>query len=174
MPPTPGRPSLVVTGRVIKPYGVRGWVKIEVLSLNPLRFQTGNSFVLEGKEEGSRLVIEEMQETGGALLVKFQGMEDRRQAELIAGRRLLVTPEEIGEAPDDAFWEHQVMGMEVRTREGKRLGEVMEVMETGANDVLVVQGEREYLIPMIGEVVKEIDLDGGTIIIEPLPGLLEE
>ncbi|MBN2026184.1 MAG: 16S rRNA processing protein RimM [Actinobacteria bacterium] len=174
MQPAPAGPSLVVTGRVIKPYGVRGWVKIEVLSLNPLRFQPGNSFILEGKEGGERLVVEEKQVAGDALLVRFRGMENRGQAGEIAGRRLLVKPEEIGEAPEDAFWEHQLMGMEVRTREGKCLGKVMEIMETGANDVLVVQGERESLIPMTGEVVKEIDLDGGTILIEPLPGLLED
>lgn len=174
MPPTPARPSLVVTGRVIKPYGVRGWVKIEVLSLNPLRFQPGNAFILEGKEKGDRLLVEETREAGAALLVKFRGLEDRGQAEAIAGRRLLVTPEELGEAPDGAFWEHQLMGMEVHTIEGDHLGEVIEVMETGANDVLVVRGEREYLIPMTGEVVKKIDLEGGAMIIEPLPGLLEE
>lgn len=145
-----------------------------MLSTNPLRFQPGNGFILEGKEEGARLVIEKTQEAGDALLVKFRGLEDRGQAERIVGRRLLVTEEEIGEAPADAFWEHQVMGMKVRTREGKNLGEVMEVMETGANDVLVVRGEKEYLIPMTGEVVKEIDLESGSILIEPLPGLLEE
>jgi 16S rRNA processing protein RimM len=174
MSPTPSRPSLVVTGRVIKPYGVRGWVKVEVLSANPLRFQPGNAFVLEGREKGNRLVLEEAERAGDVLLLKFRGLEKREHAEEISGRRLLVTPEDIGEAPEDSFWEHQVIGMEVNTRDGKCLGEVLEILETGANDVLVVQGEREYLIPMIGEVVKEIDLDGGIILIEPLPGLLEE
>ncbi len=163
----------MVTGRVIKPYGVRGWVKVEVLTTNPLRFQAGSAFILEGRERESRLVVEEVGEMRGALLVKFRGLEDREQAEELTGCRLLITTEEVGEAPPDSLWEHQVIGLEVRTRDGKFLGEVEELLETGANDVLVVRGETECLIPMIGEVIKEIDLEDGVIIIEPLPGLLE-
>jgi 16S rRNA processing protein RimM len=87
---------------------------------------------------------------------------------------LLVTPEEMGEAPPSCMWEHQVIGLEVRTREGRVLGEVVEVMETGANDVLVVEGEREFLIPAVEQVIKDVDEEKGTITIDPLPGLLEE
>jgi 16S rRNA processing protein RimM len=174
MPPLSEKPSFVVTGRVIKPFGVLGWVKVEILTTNPLRFQTGNTFVLEGKERGERLLLEEARESPGALLVKFQGLENREQADKLSGRMLMVTPEEVGEAPPESVWEHQLLGMEVFTRAGRRLGEVTEVMETGANDVLVVQGEKECLIPMISEVIAEIDLQRGTITIEPLPGLLEE
>jgi 16S rRNA processing protein RimM len=174
MPPRPAKNSLVITGRVIKPYGVLGWVKVEPLSTNPLRFQPGNSFILEGKEAGERLLLEEVREGSGVLLVKFKGFEDREEAEKLSGRLLMVEPSEVGDAPPGSFWEHQLLGLEVRTRDGKCLGEVAEVLETGANDVLVVKGEAECLIPMTGEVVKEIDLAEGTVTIDPLPGLLEE
>lgn len=173
MPPHPAKPSFVLTGRVIKPYGVLGWVKVEVLSANPRRFQPGNAFILEGEEEGERLLLEETQQGAGVLLAKFRGLETREEAAELAGRMLMVRPEEVGEAPPESVWEHQLLGMEVRTREGRCLGEVTEVMETGANDVLVVRGETEYLIPMTGEVVAEIDLESGIITIDPLPGLLE-
>ncbi len=164
----------MVTGRVIKAYGVRGWVKIEVLSSNPLRFATGNTFIVEGREGSGRLVLDEVEEAAGALLVRFRGFTVREDALQLAGRRLLVTPEEVGDPPAGTRWEHQLLGLEVRTTGGRRLGKVAEVMETGANDVLIVQGDMEYLIPMTAEVVKEIDPDGGSIVIEPLPGLLEE
>ena len=174
MPPRPGRPSFVVTGRVIKPYGVLGWVKVEVLTDNPSRFRAGSSFILEGKEHGERLCLEEAREAPGALLAKFRGLDSRRKAGELTGRRLLVTPEELGEAPPRCLWEHQVLGLEVRTGDGGYLGRVVEIMETGANDVLVVGGERERLIPMIEEVVVGIDVEAGVITIEPLPGLLED
>jgi 16S rRNA processing protein RimM len=174
MPPLPGKPPLVITGRVIKPYGVNGWVKVEPLTANPRRFQPGNAFILEGRERGERLSLEEARQGSGALLAKFQGLDSREDAEKITGRLLMVTPQEVGEAPEGEVWEHQLLGAKVRTREGRHLGEVSEVLETGANDVLVVQGDREYLIPMTREVVVEIDLEEGTITIEPLPGLLEE
>jgi 16S rRNA processing protein RimM len=174
MPPRPAKDSLVITGRVIKPYGVLGWVKVEPLSANPVRFQPGNAFILQGKEAGERLQLEEVREGSGVLLVKFRGFEDREGAEKLSGRLLMVETSEVGDAPPGSFWEHQLLGLEVRTRDGRCLGEVAEVLETGANDVLVVKGEAECLIPMTGEVVKKIDLEEGTVTIDPLPGLLEE
>ena len=174
MPPLHEKSSYVITGRVIKPYGVLGWVKVESFSSNPRRFQPGNAFILEGREEGERLLLEQARQNPGVLLAKFQGVDSREEAEKIAKRLLMVTPRDVGEAAEGEVWEHQLLGMKVRTCEGNYLGEVIEVLETGANDVLVVQGDRECLIPMTREVVKEIDLAGGAIAIEPLPGLLEE
>lgn len=167
------QPPYVVTGRVIKPHGVLGWVKVEVLTTNPRRYREGNSFLLEGYEKGERLHLEEVKESGEALLVKFKGLDDREQAERLKGRKLLVTPDEIGEPPRDHLWEHQLIGLEVITTEGRRLGEVEEVLETGANDVLVVRGDKENLIPMIKEVMVDVDLEEGRMIIKPPPGLLE-
>lgn len=164
----------MITGRVIKPYGVLGWVKVEPLSANPLRFRPGNTFILEGKEAGERLLLEEARQGPGTLLAKFRGLESREEAERLSGRMLMVTPQEVGEAPAGEVWEHQLLGAKVHTRDGRYLGEVAEVLETGANDVLVVKGENECLIPMTREVVIEMDLEEGTITIEPLPGLLEE
>ncbi len=174
MPPRPAKDSLVITGRVIKPYGVLGWVKVEPLSANPQRFQPGNAFILEGEEAGERLLLEEVREGSGVLLAKFRGSQDREGAEKLSGRLLMVEQSEVGDAPPGSFWEHQLLGLEVRTRGGRCLGKVAEVLETGANDVLVVKGEAECLIPMIAEVVKEIDLQEGAVTIDPLPGLLEE
>ena len=163
----------MTTGRVIKPYGVLGWVRVEVLTTNPLRYRKGSGFFLEGHEEGERLLLEEVKESAGTLLVKFQGLDDRKQAERLRGKRLLVTPDDIGEPPQGHLWEHQLLGLEVITTQGRNLGEVVEIIETGANDVIVVKGGKEYLIPMIEETVVDVELEEGKLIIEPLPGLLE-
>lgn len=162
----------MIAGRVLKPYGILGWVKVEVLSSNPRRFAVGNSFTLEG-EEGRQLVLQETRRATGALLVKFRDVETREEAKDLAGRHLLITPEQMGEAPEGCYWEHDLLSLRVFTTEGRYLGDVVEVMETGSNDVLVVRGERECLIPMIGEVVVGIDLAEGKIAINPLPGLLD-
>ena len=162
----------MITGRVLKPYGTMGWVKVEVLSSDPRRFAAGNSFILEG-EEGRELVLQETRRATGALLVKFREVESREDAKSLAGRHLFITPEQMGKAPEGSYWEHDLLSLSVFTEEGRFLGKVVEVMETGANDVLVVRGERELLIPMIGEVVVEIDLEEGSITINPLPGLLD-
>lgn len=166
-------PPYVVTGRVIKAYGILGWVKIEPFTVNPERFRPGCSFILEGVEEG-RLVLEDVEERPDGLLAKFRGRDTRSEAETLKGCWLMVDPDELGEAPPGAYWEHQVIGLEVFTSDGTCLGSVVEVLETGANDVLVVKGEKEVLIPMIEQVVSRIDLAAGRMLIEPLPGLLEE
>ena len=163
----------MVTGRVIKPYGVLGWVKVEVLTTNPQRYRKGSAFFLEGSEGGEKLLLEEVKEGPGTLLVKFQGLDDREQAERLKGRALLVTPDDIGEPPLDHLWEHQLIGLEVITTQGKQLGKVAEIIETGANDVIVVKGDKECLVPMIEEAVVDVDLEEGKLVIEPLPGLLE-
>jgi 16S rRNA processing protein RimM len=173
MAPSQGEPY-IATGRIIKPFGVLGWVKVASLTSNPDRFRAGNSFMVEGREPGPRLVIEAEEGRGGELRVKFEGVDDREGAEKLAGRLLLLRPEELGEAPQDAFWEHELLGLAVETTDGRPLGEVTEVIETGANDVLVVSGERECLIPVIEEVVKAVDLEKRVMIIQAIPGLLEE
>lgn len=168
------QPRYVVTGRIIKPHGILGWTKVEALTTNPRRFAVGKTFLVEGRVTGERLCIQAVRRSGDVLLVKFRGVEDRNEAEKLKGKRLLVTAEELGEPPEGAFWEHQLLELEVITAGGRTLGRVVEVLETGANDVLVVEGDREHLVPMTAEVVKEVDLENGTIVIEPLPGLLEE
>jgi 16S rRNA processing protein RimM len=166
-------PLYVVVGRVIKPHGVLGWVKVEALTANPRRYREGNTFLLEGNERGERLLLEDVKESAGTLLVKFEGLDDRKKAERLKGRKLLVTPEELGEPPRNHLWEHQLIGLDVITNQGRYLGEVEEILETGANDVLVVRGDKECLIPMIEEVIVGVELEDGRITVEPPPGLLE-
>ncbi len=167
------KPSRVIAGRVVKPYGILGWVRVEVLSSNPGRFSPGNVFFLE--EGGEELVLESARrEAPGSVLLKFRGVDDRSRAGELAGRYLMITPEQMGEPPPGSYWEHDLLCLRVYDVEGVFLGEVEEVMETGANDVLVVRGEggEEHLIPLIEEVVVEIDLRGERMVIRPLPGLL--
>lgn len=174
MPQASGKSPYIATGRIIKPHGVLGWVRIQSLTTNPQRFDSGNSFIVEGNERGERLVLEVSQGQRGGVLAKFRGVDDRGAAGRLSGKLLLVKPEELGPSPEDAFWEHQLLGLAVETTDGRRLGEVTEVIETGANDVLVVSGEKEWLVPMIEDVIERVDLAVGMMLIRPLPGLLEE
>lgn len=144
---------------------------MEVLSANPGRFVPGNVFLLGGGEK--ELVLEAVRKEPGSLLAKFEGVDDRTRAKELAGEFLMITPEQMGEPPPGSYWEHDLLCLRVYDVEGGFLGEVVEVLETGANDVLVVRGEggEERLIPLIEEVVVEIDLPGERMIIRPLPGL---
>ncbi len=162
----------IISGKVIQPHGLKGWVKVAVTSENPLRFRVGGTLLLEG--ELRELKVENTRPVQGCLLVKFEGIEDRDQAAALKGRELWVTEEEVGPPPPGTYWEHQLIGLEVFTSRGSRLGEVMEILVTGSNDVLVVRGEEEVLVPLLREVVRRVDLEGGRMYIEPLPGMLED
>jgi 16S rRNA processing protein RimM len=108
------------------------------------------------------------------VLVKFQGVDSLPQAQAL--REALVTVEEGWLAPlrEGEFYYYQVIGLTVRTPTGEHLGTIDQVFFSGGHDVWVVRrGKEEYLIPVIEEVVRSIDIPAGQAIIEPIVGLLE-
>jgi 16S rRNA processing protein RimM len=165
----------LVVGVVAGAFGIHGWVKVISQSDNPERFKAGETFLAEGpKGERHELTLEEMRPAPGVLRIKFAGVEDREAAAALKGRRLLIREEEAGELPEDAYWEHQILGLRVVTVAGVMLGVVEDIIYGAGNEVYVVKGEeREHLIPSTKEVVVRIDLDEGVMVVDPLPGLLE-
>lgn len=165
----------LIVAKVTEPHGMNGWVRLVSRSDNPDRFRPGCRFLIQGEPgEYNELTLEEVREAPGSLRAKFAGVEDRDSALDLKGKELLITQEEAGELTEEhAYWEHQILGLRVMTAAGDNLGEVAEILYTPANEVYVVKGERQYLIPAIRDVVVEVDLDRGVMIIEPLPGLLE-
>lgn len=165
----------LIVARVTEPHGVQGWVKLANLSENPERFRPGSRFFVQAAAgDYHELTLEQVREAHGSLRAKFAGVEDRHAALDLKGKDLLVPEEETGELTEEhAYWEHQILGLKVMTSAGDTLGEVDEILYTPANEVYVVRGERQYLIPAIRDVVVDVDLDRGVMIIEPLPGLLE-
>ncbi len=165
----------LIVAKVTEPHGMQGWVKLANLSDNPDRFRAGSRFFVQVEPGDYReMMLEEVREAPGSLRAKFAGMDSRDEADALRGKDLLVPEAEAGElAEEHAYWEHQILGLRVVTSEGDTLGEVAEILYTPANEVYVVRGERQYLIPAIRDVVMNVDLDSGVMTIEPLPGLLE-
>jgi 16S rRNA processing protein RimM len=110
----------------------------------------------------------------GLLLLSLEGVDDRSAAEALAGATILVEASALPPAGEGEFYYHEVVGFDVVTVGGERLGTVASTFSTGPNDVWIVrEGEREHLIPVIADVVRAIDRPGRRIVIDPLPGLLE-
>ena len=155
--------------RIVAPWGIRGDVVLQVLSDNPQRFRPGSKVLLDHQER----TVERQRTVSGKTVVKLSGVDGRNHAEELRGRLLQVPESDLMHLPADVYFQHQILGLEVRTSDGRSLGKVADIMKTGSNDVYVVRGEREYLIPAIGEVVKEVDLEQGCLWIEPVSGLLD-
>lgn len=160
-------------GRVTKPHGLAGYVEVRSFSDNPDRFKVGSSFELNPPLPGNETVtVCGVKQKKGRHLLLFERFTSRDASEILLGRELMV-PDELAEKPEDAFWIHEISGCRVVTVAGVELGLVTEVLRTGGNDIYVVTGDKQYYIPAIKDVIKEIDLEHRVIKIDPLPGLLE-
>jgi 16S rRNA processing protein RimM len=152
----------VVLGRIVGVYGVRGWVRV-LSETEPREAILGYSPWNLGATQRSFAVIEGRRH-GKGVIARLAGCDDRDQAaslvdQEIAGDRGQLPPS----SPDEPYWA-DLEGLEVWVQDGSRLGVVDHLFSTGVNDVLVVSGERERLIPFAwGDVVKSVDLEAGRI-----------
>ena len=110
----------------------------------------------------------------GVFLVAFGGVETRNEAEALRGRYLLRPAAEVEPAEEGEYFYHQLLGLEVHTVDGVFLGTVREVYDLAPTDLLEVRGEgRETMIPFSKEIVVQVDLDAGRMVVDPPEGLLE-
>lgn len=168
----------MVLGYVIGAHGVRGELKVEILTTDPQRFGQLDRIYLgrdDDTEPVPRALIGHRVHKGRALL-RLEGLEDRTEAQALRGYLVQIPFEEVPPLAEDEYFEHQIVGLEVWTTAGKFLGHVSEVLYTGANEVYVVTdpaGERRnILIPAIADVVREVDLEAGRLVVELLEGLM--
>ncbi len=170
--PRPAPQGFLAVARVLSPHGVRGEVRCQLLTDFPERFaRTRELFIDLGNR---RLSVERSRLQRGNVILKLVGFESRSDAGTLAGKELLVPESEAVRLPSDTYFWHQIVGLKVETLAGESLGRVAEILRTGANDVYVVRGEqqREVLIPAVDDVVREIDLERGVVVIDPIEGLL--
>ncbi len=154
----------VVIGKIVGLYGVRGWVKIfsdtqpkeNIFNYTPWQIKTGGAWqpmtILAGRTQGKGLVAQ------------LKGCDDREQARLFIGAEISIFRQQMPEAGEGEYYWSDLIGLEVINLKDEPLGRVDHLLETGANDVLVVKGEREHLIPFVlKHTVREVDLVAGTL-----------
>jgi 16S rRNA processing protein RimM len=168
----------LVVGRITRPHGVRGELIVEVRTDDPgLRLAAGAVLATDPAAAGP-LTVARTRWHSGRLLVQFEGVKDRTEADQVRGVVLLVDTAELEDLPDpDEFRDHQLIGLAVRTLAGDLVGEVTDVLHYG-QDLLVVtgSGERagaEIMIPFVSAIVPEVDLAAGELRVSPPPGLLD-
>lgn len=160
--------EFIVVGRVISQRGVRGEVKVEVLTDFPDRFEPGKTVYTDGQP----LTIRESRPQKNHLLIKFDTIDDVEEARQLRGKALEIPENEIHELPEGEYYRFQIVGLEVWSSQGEPVGRITDILPTGSNDVYIVQSPQgEVLIPSINEVIKSIDLNSGRMIIEIIDGL---
>ena len=150
-------------GRITGAFGIKGWVKVHPFTETPDSLAGYRDWWVESDGGWEQRRIEEAEVHGEAVAVRFAGCTDRDAAALYRGREVAVPRDEFPAAETNEFYWADLIGLGVVNKQGEALGTVSRVFETGANDVLVVEGDRERLIPFIEDVVLEVDLAGRTI-----------
>lgn len=173
---------MVVVGRLGAAHGIKGWNRLQSFTAEPGDIADYKEWYLRAsdKEEWRKLNWDSVRWQGKRLVVKLAGCEDRTAAEAFTGWEIAVKGNDLPVLDEEEFYWHQLLGLTVVTEwNGNQLvlGELVNLMETGANDVLVVQGkpcaeavdERERLIPYVDQVVQQVDLSARkvTVIWDP-------
>lgn len=159
--------SLVIMGRIVAPYGVQGWVKVlpdtEALDglLDYQTWQIGK----EGNWKQIKLMSGKVH--NDVLVVKLEGVNDRDAAFACKGMQIAVPRDALPELDDeDGFYWSDLIGLAVTNQQGVAFGKIVDVFETGANDVIVVQGEVERLIPFAEHTVIKVDIAQQTMLVD--------
>ena len=165
--PTPGEPVFVIVGQLRKAHGVHGEILMETLTDFPQRLRAGKTvFVGENHEP---MTIQTRRAVEKGLLLTFTGFNDCDQVSVLTNRNVFVRTDSLPPLPAGEYYHHQLIGLSVTSDAGERLGQVVEIIETGANDVYVVRSEdgKEILLPAIESVILKVDLRAGTISVRP-------
>jgi len=165
----------ILIGKVVRAQGIKGKLKVRPLA-DPDIFITAKGVYL-GRDEGhpAYYKVTASQYHNGSILLGLDGVETMSGAEELVGSNVFAETKALEDLPDGEYYWFQIIGIDVVTEDGRLLGKVKEILPTGSNDVYIVRDEsKEYLIPAIEEVVKDIDVSGGRMVISPMKGLLGE
>lgn len=161
--------GLIVIGRLQKPFGIRGEIRVQAYTETFEAFE--KSEWLQIKEK--RMVIKQIRIHKGSVLVLFDGINTPEQASGLSGHLVQTLAQNLPAKDEDEYYYFELIGLDVFTESGRHLGKITEVMATGANDVFVVNGDSgEILIPFIDEVVTDIDLAAKKVQVNPMEGLI--
>jgi len=168
--------NLFPIGRVVKPHGIKGKVKVEYFGENLSRLSLYREiFIKDDKDKPEAYEVLETIPQPPRLILRLKGIERIEEAETLIGKEILIERKSLLKLEEGEYYWVDLLGMEVETEGGKRIGKIREIFPTGANDVYVVEGERrEILLPATDEVIRSIDLKRGVMKVARMEGLWED
>ena len=171
-------PAFLAVGLILRPHGLRGEVRTEIHTHYPERFALHQELYLgsvEAAQQGTCLPyrLEGHRFHKNLVLLKLGGIDDRNAADVLRGLWVWVPIDQAVPLQEGELYQYQMIGLNVVTEQGEPLGQVIEIIETGANLVYIVRGLRgEMLIPDTDEVVLQVDVQSGTMTVRLIEGLV--
>ena len=168
--------DLFPIGRVVKPHGIKGKIKVEYFGEDLDRFFLYRKVFIEDNRGGLKAYdIMEATSQPPRIILRLKGIETIEKAEPLIGKKILINKDALPKLEEGEYYWFEILGMLVETEEGKKIGRVKEIFPTGANDVYVIEGKRgEIFLPATDEVIQRIDIKEGMIKVNRMEGLWED
>ena len=167
--------DLILIGHVIRPHGIAGLLRIvSYAQSKETFFQAGSVFMDRGHNELEERKVIDIKSHGSSYLLRVSDVNSIEQAEIFKAAKIYIKKDSLIKNDEDEFFYYELLGLNVYLTTGQYLGAVKDIFPTGSNDVYVVEGQgKEFLIPAIHQVVKEISIPEKRMVISPIKGLLE-
>lgn len=166
---------LITIGKVQKTHGVKGEIKIGPLTDHPERFSDlRRVYLTSARGESRECAVRSVRYMDGTPVLSLKGYDDPETARELNGWLVQVPQEETVPLPEGQYYWFELIGMEVLTESGEKLGTIVDIFETGSNDVYVMKaGKREVYLPATKEVIRQIDRAAKRMVIHVMEGLLD-
>ena len=150
-------------GRVLAPFGVTGWIRIQSFAAAAENLLAYPTWWLGRESEWRKYRVAGSRVQGHAVVAKLEGCDDRDAAARLRGQEVAVLRDELPKPGTNEYYWTDLIGLNVVNTAGMDFGRLARIVQTGANDVLVVEGARERLIPFLADVIREVDPAAGVI-----------
>jgi 16S rRNA processing protein RimM len=166
--------TLLVLGWVLGPWGLLGAVKVRSLTDVPTLLSPGKSVILRGPRGGSEVLLKEVRPLRDLLVVRFEGIDDRKSAEAVQGYEICIPQALAPSLPEAVYYHYDILGLRVETETGEGLGKIVDIWPSDAHDLYVVRRDQgEWLLPAVGAFVLRVDLEKRVMVVRPIEGLVE-
>lgn len=164
--PSGGEPVFLAVGKLRRPHGLTGEMVMTILTDFPARLKGGKTVFLG--ENHDEILIAAVRGQNKDLLVTFEGISNLEQADKLRNKILYIKADSLPELPEGMYYHHELIGLVVEDETGDVIGKLIEILETGANDVYVVDtGNGEILLPAVEDVILDVDLVSGRMRVKP-------
>ena len=153
-------------GRIRAPFGIKGWVKVQPFTQRTEGLLEFHDWWLESAADWQNFKVAEAAVHGAAVIARFDGIEDRDAAFALRGREIAIPRSALPAPEKHEYYLADLIGLEVWNLQGERLGQVERLLETGANPVIVLNGDRERLLPFVDAVVRDVDLGDRRMVVD--------
>ena len=161
-------------GQIVNTFGIKGMVKVKPFTDNIERFSNLEKIYIKNKSGQTEYKIQEVKYHKNMVLIKFEGIENPEQADLLRNSYLIVDRETEEPLESGRYYIVDMIGLDVFTDDNEYLGKLEDIYNTGSNDIYVVKNElgKQVLLPAIEDVIKNIDMDNKKVIVHLIPGLV--